>query len=158
MKKIMFVCHGNICRSPMAEFIFKRMVAERGIEAEFEIRSSATSTEEIWNGIGNPVYPPAKAELAKHGISCDGKRAVQLQKSDYEKYDLFVGMDSANIRNMHRILGGDPEGKIHKLMDYTSRPGDVADPWYSDRFDIAYRDIYEGCAGLLEKLLHQSSN
>ena len=152
MNKIMFVCHGNICRSPMAEFIFKRMVAERGLEAEFEIRSSATSTEEIWNGIGNPVYPPAKAELAKHGISCDGKRAVQLQKSDYEKYDLFVGMDSANIRNMHRILGGDPEGKIHKLMDYTSRSGDVADPWYSDRFDIAYRDIYEGCAGLLETL------
>ena len=136
----------------MAEFIFKRMVAERGIEAEFEIRSSATSTEEIWNGMGNPVYPPAKAELAKHGISCDGKRAVQLQKSDYEEYDLFVGMDSANIRNMHRILGGDPDGKIRKLMDYTSRPGDVADPWYSDRFDIAYRDIYEGCAGLLETL------
>ena len=108
MKKIMFVCHGNICRSPMADFIFKRMVAERGLETEFEIRSSATSTEEIWNGIGNPVYPPAKAELAKHGISCDGKRAVQLQKSDYEKYDLFVGMDSANIRNMQRILGGDP--------------------------------------------------
>ena len=152
MKKIMFVCHGNICRSPMAEFIFKRMVAERGLETEFEIRSSATSTEEIWNGIGNPVYPPAKAELAKHGISCDGKRAVQLQKSDYEKYDLFVGMDSANIRNMHRILGGDPDGKIRKLMDYTSRPGDVADPWYSDRFDIAYRDIYEGCAGLVESL------
>ena len=152
MKKIMFVCHGNICRSPMAEFIFKRMVAERGLEAEFDIRSSATSTEEIWNGMGNPVYPPAKAELAKHGISCEGKRAVQLQKSDYEKYDLFVGMDSANIRNMHRILGGDPDGKIRKLMDYTSRPGDVADPWYSDRFDIAYRDIYEGCAGLLETL------
>ena len=157
MRKIMFVCHGNICRSPMAEFIFKRMVAERGLEAEFEIRSSATSTEEIWNGIGNPVYPPAEAELSKHGISCNGKRAVQLQKSDYDKYDLFVGMDSANIRNMHRILGGDPEGKIRKLMDYTTRPGDVADPWYSDRFDIAYRDIYEGCAGLLETLLHQSS-
>ena len=155
MKKIMFVCHGNICRSPMAEFIFKRMVAERGIEAEFEIRSSATSTEEIWNGIGNPVYPPAKAELAKHGISCEGKRAVQLQKSDYEKYDLFVGMDSANIRNMHRILGGDAEGKIHKLMDYTTRPGDVADPWYSDRFDIAYRDIFEGCVGLLENIINK---
>lgn len=153
MVKIMFVCHGNICRSPMAEFIFKKMVAERGLSAEFEIKSSATSTEEIWNGIGNPVYPPAKAELAKHGISCDGKRAVQLQKSDYGKYDLFVGMDSANIRNMHRILGGDPDGKIRKLMDYTARPGDVADPWYSDRFDIAYRDIFEGCEALLETLL-----
>ena len=153
MVRIMFVCHGNICRSPMAEFIFKKMVAERGIEAEFEIRSSATSTEEIWNGIGNPVYPPAKAELSKHGITCDGKRAVQLQKSDYDKYDLFVGMDSANIRNMHAILGGDPDSKIRKLMDYTARPGDVADPWYSDRFDIAYRDIFEGCAGLLESLI-----
>ena len=154
MVRIMFVCHGNICRSPMAEFIFKKMVAERGLEAEFEIKSSATSNEEIWNGIGNPVYPPARAEFAKHGISPDGKRAVQLQRSDYDKYDLFVGMDSANIRNMHIILGGDPEGKIHKLMDYTSRPGDVADPWYSDRFDIAYRDIFEGCAGLLENIIN----
>ena len=154
MVRIMFVCHGNICRSPMAEFIFKKMVPERGLEAKFEIKSSATSTEEIWNGIGNPVYPPARAELAKHGISPDGKRAVQLQRSDYDKYDLFVGMDSANIRNMHIILGGDPEGKIHKLMDYTSRPGDVADPWYSDRFDIAFRDIFEGCAGLLENIIN----
>ena len=154
MKRIMFVCHGNICRSPMAEFIFKKMVTEKGLEREFLIASSATSTEEIWNGVGNPVYPPAKRELAAHGISCEGKRAVQLQKSDYEKYDLFVGMDSANIHNMHRILGGDPNGKIRKLMDYTARGGDVADPWYSDRFDVAYRDIYEGCEGLLEDLLH----
>lgn len=152
MVRIMFVCHGNICRSPMAEFILKRMVAERGLEAEFEIRSAATSGEEIIGGKGNPVYPPAKKELAKHGISPEGKRAIQLQKSDYDKYDLFVGMDSANIRNMHIILGGDPEGKIRKLMDYTTHPGDVADPWYSDRFDIAYRDIFEGCAGLLESL------
>ncbi|MBQ8441063.1 MAG: low molecular weight phosphotyrosine protein phosphatase [Clostridia bacterium] len=152
MKRIMFVCHGNICRSPMAEFIFKKMVTEKGLEREFLIASSATSTEEIWNGVGNPVYPPAKRELAAHGISCEGKRAVQLQKSDYEKYDLFVGMDSANIRNMHRILGGDPNGKIRKLMDYTARGGDVADPWYSDRFDVAYRDIYEGCEGLLKQL------
>ena len=152
MKRIMFVCHGNICRSPMAEFIFKKMIAEKGLEKEFFIASCATSTEEIWNGVGNPVYPPAKRELAEHGISCEGKRAVRLQKSDYEKYDLFVGMDSANIRNMHRILGGDPEGKIKKLMDYTSRGGDVADPWYSDRFDIAYRDIYDGCEGLLKQI------
>ena len=157
MVKIMFVCHGNICRSPMAELIFKKMVAERGISAEFEIRSSATSTEEIWNGIGNPVYPPARAELAKHGISADGKRAVQLQRSDYDKYDLFIGMDSANIRNMHIILGGDPEGKIRKMMDYTSRPGDVADPWYSDRFDVAYRDIYDGCKALLEIIKNNQS-
>ena len=154
MKRIMFVCHGNICRSPMAEFIFKKMVADKGLKREFLIASSATSTEEIWNGVGNPVYPPAKRELAAHGISCEGKRAVQLQKSDYEKYDLFVGMDSANIRNMHRILGGDPDGKIRKLMDYTPFGGDVADPWYSDRFDVAYRDIYRGCEGVLEDLLH----
>ena len=151
--RIMFVCHGNICRSPMAEFIFKKMIAERGIASEFEVRSSATSTEEIWNGVGNLVYPPARAELARHGISCEGKRAVQLQSSDYEKYDLFVGMDSANIRNMHRILGGDPDEKIRKLMDYTARSGDVADPWYSDRFDIAYRDIYDGCEGLLNTFI-----
>ena len=148
MTKILFICHGNICRSPMAEFIMKDLVRQRGLEDDFYIASCATSTEEI----GNPVYPPARAELAAHGISCEGKRAVQLTQDDYGKYDLFVGMDSANIRNMHRILGGDPEGKIHKLMDYTSRGGDVADPWYSDRFDIAYRDIYDGCEGLIKTL------
>lgn len=147
--KIMFVCHGNICRSPMAEFIFKDLVKKLGIAEQFVIASSATSTEEIWNGIGNPVYPPAKAELAKHKLSCDGKRAVQLKKSDYDKYDLFIGMDSTNIRNMLRIFGGDPDRKVHKLMDYTGRGGDVADPWYSGRFDIAYRDISEGCTALL---------
>lgn len=152
MTRIMFVCHGNICRSPMAEFIFKKLAADRGVSDQFEVASSATSDEEIWNKIGNPVYPPAKAELAKHGIDCKGKRAVQLQKSDYCKYDLFIGMDSANIRNMHRILVGDPDQKIRKLMDYTPRKGDVADPWYSDRFDIAYRDIYDGCVGLLQAL------
>ena len=149
---VMFVCHGNICRSPMAEFIFKDMLQKQGLLGQFTAASSATSTEEIWNGVGNPVYPPAKEELRKHGISCEGKRAVQLQKSDYDRYDLFVGMDSANIRNMYRILGGDPYGKIHKLMDYTSRGGDVDDPWYSDRFDIAYRDIFDGCQGLLQTL------
>lgn len=153
MTKIMFVCHGNICRSPMAEFIFKKMLAERGLGDLFYVQSSATSTEEIWNGIGNPVYPPARAELMRHGIDPAGKRAVQLKKGDYDEYDLFVGMDSANIRNMHRILGGDPQGKIRKLMDYTTRGGDVADPWYSDRFDIAYRDIYDGCEALLNTLI-----
>ena len=152
MLHIMFVCHGNICRSPMAEFIFRDMVTKAGLSKEFFIASSATSTEEIWNGVGKPVYPPARAELARHGISADGKRAVQLQKSDYEKYDLLIGMDSANIRNMHRIVGTDPQGKIKKLMDYTDRDGDVADPWYSNRFDIAYRDIYDGCAALLKAL------
>ena len=155
MTKIMFVCHGNICRSPMAEFICKHLLAERGLSRQVTVASSATSTEEIWNGVGNPVYPPARAELASHGISCEGKRAVQLCRADYEEYDLFVGMDSANIRNMHRILGGDPQGKIRKLMDYTARGGDVADPWYSDRFDIAYRDIFDGCCGLLDTILKE---
>ena len=152
MTKIMFVCHGNICRSPMAEFIMKKLVREQGLEDKFLIQSSATSTEEIWNGIGNPVYPPAKSELMKHGISCEGKRAVQLRSDDYRKYDLFIGMDSANIRNMTRILNGDPDSKIRKLMNYTDRGGDVADPWYTRSFDITYRDILEGCTNLLEAL------
>lgn len=155
--KIMFVCHGNICRSPMAEFILKDLTKKRGIADRFVIASSATSTEEIWNGIGNPVYPPARAELAKHGLSCDSKRAVQLQKSDYDKYDLFVGMDSANIRNMLRIFGVDTNGKVHKLMDYTDRGGDVADPWYSRRFDVAYQDIFEGCTALLDAIMKQGN-
>lgn len=152
MTKIMFVCHGNICRSPMAEFIFKDLISKCGLEHKFYVCSSATSTEEIWGEVGNPVYPPAKAELKKHGITCDGKRAVQLKKSDYDKYDLFVAMDSMNIRNIGRIFSSDPEGKVHKLMDYTDRKGDVADPWYSGKFDVAYRDIYEGCVALLETL------
>lgn len=149
MKKIMFVCHGNICRSPMAEFIFKDMLKKEGIESEFYVASSATSTEEIWGGIGNPVYPPAKAELKKHGILCDGKRAVQLKKSDYDKYDMFIAMDSNNIRNIGRIFGSDPDSKVHKMMDFTDRKGDVADPWYTGNFDITYSDIYDGCVGLL---------
>lgn len=152
MIKIMFVCHGNICRSPMAEFIFKDMVKKQGMADDFIISSSATSTEEIRNGVGNPVYPPAKAELARHGLSCDGKRAVQLQKSDYDKYDYFIGMDSANIRNMMRIFSKDKSNKVSRLMDYTDRGGDVADPWYSRRFDVAYQDIFDGCEGLLNKL------
>ena len=151
--KIMFVCHGNICRSPMAEFLFRDLAEKRGVAEQFVIASSATSTEEIWNGVGNPVYPPARAELEKHGLSCGGKRAVQLKKSDYPNYDLFVGMDSANLRGMLRIFGGDPEGKVRRLMDYTARGGDVADPWYSRRFDVAYRDILEGCTALLQAVL-----
>ena len=134
----------------MAEFIFKNIIKRLGIEKNFAVSSSATSTEEIWGDIGNPVYPPAKAELARHGIACEGKRAVQLKKSDYDKYDLFIGMDSMNIRNMHRILGNDPEGKIKKLMEFTDRGGDVADPWYSGRFDVAYRDIYDGCEAVIK--------
>ena len=153
MIKVMFVCHGNICRSPMAEFIFKKMVAEKGMANDFYIFSSATSTEEIWNGVGNPVYPPAKRELLKHCISCEGKRAVQLKYSDYENYDYFIGMDRANIRNMNIILKGDKDSKIYKLMSFTDVGGDVADPWYTGDFEVTYNDIYNGCRGLLEFLL-----
>ena len=154
MKKIVFVCHGNICRSPMAEFIFKKMVADRGLSSEFLIVSRATSSEEIVGGEGRPVYPQAKAEMAKHGISCEGKTAQQLKREDYHAYDLFVCMDAANLRNMRRILATDEhDEKLRMLMDYTDRPGDVSDPWYSRRFDIAFSDIYEGCAGLLTALL-----
>ncbi len=137
----------------MAEMIMKQLVREAGRDKEFLIRSSATSTEEIVCGVGNPVYPPAKAELMRNGIVCEARHAVQLTARDYGQYDLFVGMDSANLRNMHRIFGHDGEEKIHRLMDYTARKGaDVVDPWYSDRFDVAYRDIYEGCTGLLSAL------
>ena len=153
MIKIMFVCHGNICRSPMAEFVFKNMVREIGRAGDFAVASCATSTEEIWNGVGNPVYPPARDELKKHGISCEGKRAVQLKKSDYDKYDYLICMDDNNRRNMMRILGSDPEGKIHKLMSFAGEDRSVADPWYSGDFATCYRDIYTGCKALLEKLI-----
>lgn len=152
MIKIMFVCHGNICRSPMAEFIFKDMLKKQGREGEFFVCSSATSTEEIIGGVGNEVYPPAKRELAKHGISCTGKRAVQLKKSDYELYDYFIVMDDYNVRNIMWILGSDSEGKVHKLLEYTGSNANVSDPWYSGEFDVAYKVIYEGCAALLESL------
>jgi len=156
MTRIMFVCHGNICRSPMAEFIFKELIAEKELSYRFCVASSATSTEEIWGGRGNPVYPPAREELARHGIGCEGKRAVQLTRADAEKYDMFIGMDSANIRNMRRILGEGAERKIYKLMSFTGSDADVSDPWYSDRFDIAYADIRRGCEALLEALTDKS--
>ena len=153
MKRIMFVCHGNICRSPMAEFIFKSLARDAGCAADFRVASTATSTEEIWGGVGNPIYPQAKRELAKHGIPCDERRATLLKKEDYDKYDMFIGMDSANVRNMHRIFGKDPEGKISRLLEHTGRGRDVSDPYYSGRFDVAFADIYEGCASLFSKLL-----
>ncbi len=153
MIKIMFVCHGNICRSPMAEFIFKDLISKKGIYDKFQVSSCATSTEEIWNGIGNPVYPPAKRELAKHNISCEGKRAVQLKMSDYDNYDYLIAMDSNNVRNIMRIIGSDKDNKVSKLMSYTRRGGDVADPWYSGDFETCYKDIYEACSALLEKLI-----
>lgn len=145
MKRIMFVCHGNICRSPMAEFIMRDMVQKSGKENHFFIASSATSTEEIWGGVGNPVYPPAKEILEQNGISCEGKRAVQLQKSDYEKYDLFLCMDTQNVKNACRILGGDKENKVRRLLG----DRDVKDPWYSGDFKTAYRDICEGVKAVL---------
>ena len=152
MFRIMFVCHDNICRSPMAEYILRDMLCKRGKAADLVISSSATSTEEIYGGRGNPVYPPAKEQLRRHGIDCSGKRAVQLTKSDYDKYDMFIGMDSMNIRNMHRIFGSDPEGKIHKLKDFTTG-GDVSDPWYSGDFETAYNEIYDGCKAIAEMII-----
>ena len=151
MIKVLFICNGNICRSPMAEFVFKDMVKKAGLEDLFEIASAATSTEEI----GNPVYPPARRKMAEHGIDCSGKRARQLRRDDYARYDLLIGMDSANIRNMKRMCGGDPDGKIKMMMDFTGRPGDVADPWYTGDFEATWRDVEEGCRGLLESLLEE---
>ena len=150
MTKILFVCHGNICRSPMAEFVMKDLVDKAGLADEFTIASAATSTEEI----GNPVYPPVRQLLTRHGISCAGKTARQLQRGDYAAWDLFVGMDTANLRNMTRLFGGDPEGKVHALLDYTHRPGEVADPWYTGDFESTWRDVVEGCTGLLQSLTH----
>lgn len=148
MKRILFVCHGNICRSPMAEFVMKDIVEKAGLQDEFHIESAATSTEEI----GNEVYPPARRKLAEHGISCKGKTARQMRRADYERFDLLIGMDEWNIRNMNRICDGDPEGKIHKLLDYTTRKGDVADPWYTGDFDATWRDVTEGCRCLLDTI------
>lgn len=148
MRRILFVCHGNICRSPMAEFIMKKLVADNDMEQQFHIASAATSTEEL----GNSVYPPARQKLAEHGISCKGKTARQLTRGDYDEYDLLIGMDRYNIRNMQRICGGDPENKIKRLMDYTGRPGDVADPWYTGDFSATYRDCLEGCEAVLKAI------
>ncbi|MBP6491482.1 MAG: low molecular weight phosphotyrosine protein phosphatase [Clostridia bacterium] len=148
MTKILFICHGNICRSPMAEFIMKDMVTKAGVSEQFEISSVATSTEEI----GNPVYPPVRRQLNEHGIDCSGKRARQLTNADYNRHDLLIGMDQANLRNMHRICDGDNGEKMHLLMEYTNRPGDVADPWYTSDFDATWRDVEEGCRGMFDCL------
>ena len=146
---ILFICHGNICRSPMAEMIMKELVRREGLSGNFTIASCATSTEEI----GNPVYPSARSELARRGIPCERRGARQLTRRDYEVYDLLICMDAWNVRNTLRIVGSDPQGKVHKLLEYAGRADDVADPWYSDRFDVAYNDILEGCAALLEAIL-----
>lgn len=148
MIKILFVCHGNICRSPMAEFVMKDLVKKEGLEDSFYIASAATSREEI----GNPVHPGTRNKLAGFGISVAGKRAVQMTAADYEKYDYIIGMDSQNMKNMKRIIGEDTEGKLHLLLEYAGRQGDVADPWYTGDFDKTYEDVVAGCKGLLEKL------
>ncbi|MBO6060007.1 MAG: low molecular weight phosphotyrosine protein phosphatase [Bacteroidaceae bacterium] len=148
MKKILFICHGNICRSPMAEFIMKKLVADAGLSDQFQIDSAATSTEEI----GNPVYPPARRKLAEHGISCAGKTARQLTQRDYQYYDHLIAMDQNNIRNMMRMLGGDPDHKIDLLLSFTDNPREVADPWYTGNFDATWRDCLAGCTALLQEL------
>ena len=148
MTKVLFICHGNICRSPMAEFVMKDLVKKAGRDGEFDIASAATSSEEI----GNPVYPQARRKLAEHGLACDGKRARQFTARDYSHYDLIIGMDSANIRSLRRASGGDPEGKVRLLLSYTPHPRDVADPWYTGDFDAAWNDIYTGCQALLNSL------
>ena len=152
MIKVLFICHGNICRSPMAEFVLKDMVTKRGIADLFEIASAATSTEEIWNGVGNPVYPPAREELAKHGISCKGKRAVQLKASDYDYYDYLIGMDAMNIRNIERMTGQKAGSKIKMLLEYAGQKMPISDPWYHGNFDETYRDVVTGCKAFLEYL------
>ena len=148
MIRILFICHGNICRSPMAEFVMKDLVRERGLEDRFEIRSCATSTEEIWNGVGNPVYPPAKRELARHGIDCAGKRAVQLTPEDYNRYDYLICMDRNNVRNAVRITGRGEKYRL--LLEYAGESRDVADPWYTGDFERTYEDVLKGCTALLD--------
>ena len=148
MTRILFVCHGNICRSPMAEFVMKDLVKKAGLEDEFYIESAATSTEEL----GNPVHSGTRNMLAKHGISCNGKYARQMTRADYQEFDLLIAMDRWNLRNMERFTCGDPDGKVRLLMDYTDRPGEVADPWYTGDFRATWNDVLDGCVGLLEAL------
>lgn len=151
MHKVLFVCLGNICRSPMAEFVMKNLVKKAGVAHLFEITSAATSREEL----GNPVYPPARQELAKHGIGCSGKTARQITKEDYEYYDYIVAMDYSNVRNLERMLGPDTEHKITMLLDYTNHPGQVADPWYTGDFGATWNDVLDGCQGLLKLILEK---
>ncbi|MDY3746563.1 MAG: low molecular weight protein-tyrosine-phosphatase [Lachnospiraceae bacterium] len=149
MIRVLFICHGNICRSPMAEFVFKDLIKKRHVDDLFFVASAATSTEEI----GNPVHYGTRNKLASLGISTAGKYAVQLRRSDYDKYDYLIGMEQRNVANMRRIAGGDPEGKMYNLLDFTGHPRDIADPWYTGDFDATYDDILEGCTALLDQLL-----
>lgn len=158
--RILFVCWGNICRSPIAEFVMKDIVNKQGLSEAFHIESSAMHTDEIWNGIGNPIYPPAKAKLREHGIGTEDnelgvseKRARLTTKADYDRFDYIIGMDSSNMRDLDRLFRGDPEKKIYKMLDFTDRDGDVADPWYTGNFDATWRDVSEGCHGLFREIL-----
>ena len=148
MTKILFVCHGSICRSPMAEFVMKDLVKKAGMEKQFEIASAATSCEEL----GNPVYPPARRKLREHGIDCSGKTARRLEKKDYAYYDYLIAMDHNNLRNMERLLGGDPDGKVCLLLSFAGEDREISDPWYTGDFDATYRDVLAGCTALLEQL------
>ena len=148
MVRILFVCHGNICRSPMAEFFMKDLVKQEGKAEQFDIASAATSTEEMVYF----VQCGTRSILGRLGISCAGKTARQMTREDYNRYDYLIGMDSANLRNMYRICGGDPDGKLHLLLDFTDRKGEeVADPWYTGDFDAVWEDLLEGCQALLRE-------
>lgn len=149
MIKILFVCHGNICRSPMAEFVFQHKIESMGIAHQFQADSAATSREEI----GNSVHPGTQNKLREMGIPVGSHRAVQMRKSDYDAYDYLIGMDDWNLHNMERIVGKDHHHKLYKLLDFTTRGGDIADPWYTGNFDKTYEDINEGCDALLHFLL-----
>lgn len=149
MIKVLFICHGNICRSPMAEFVMKDMVKKAGVAGRFEIASAAVSREEL----GNPVYPPARRKLAENGISCDGKHARQVIKSDYAHYDYLICMDTSNLRYLDRIIGGDPEGKVSLLLEHAGSNRSVADPWYTGDFDATWNDVTAGCIALLNELM-----
>lgn len=148
MKKILFICHGNICRSPMAEFVMKKIVKDKGIADQFYIESAATSTEEI----GNDIYPPAKAKMGEKGIPYERRGARQITRKDYEKFDYLIGMDEANRRNITRAMGGDPNGKVSLLLDFTDNPRAISDPWYTGDFETTYNEVVEGVLGFLETL------
>lgn len=143
--RVLFVCHGNICRSPMAEFVLRALADERGLGERLTVASAATSSEEL----GNPVHPGTRGILAARGIACDGKTARRLRRDDYDAWDLIIGMDDANVRNMERLFGGDPDGKLHKLLEYAGSTRDIADPWYTGDFAATYDDVRDGCEGLL---------
>lgn len=150
--KILFVCHGNICRSPMAEFVFRDLVKQKGLGPRFHIASAATSTEEI----GNPVHRGTREKLRQHGISTEGKYAIQLTKRDYDNYDYLIGMEERNLINMKRITGGDPKGRMARLLDFSDAPGDIADPWYTGDFDRTYEDVLVGCQALLAHIMEHA--